>query len=425
MAIAALSSGPQPPTPISIVPATHDIYSALLRCPPGQYNHHNNNSSLARLRLHWRRLLELGYKPREASAAASRRAANRGFISYESPLWPRPPHCSAKRPPPPQSSHPKKRNRRKKRAAAGPPWPIVDEPPGTCEPHGTVCDKYRISKAFKFVWHHVWKGGTTSLSPYLSCNLQAQPVAGLLRTDLVGSADDYSGYLHVGTAREPIQRFLSAFQEVYSRVRLRAPSAYDVKSSKTDKRCHHRKVPWMLVAMGLGSSDNDDGESGCVSPNTALSDAHLKRIFRQFVADVECSTHFPNVEHLYTQSLFLGGNTSSPHPIDLLLRLETLDDDVRRLKRRVGYGSTDDKCPLKTERRSSDKPKAVPAAGRLRELFADEPDLLQSVCNVYMQDFICLGYELPKACELLPRRAAKAPKTMEVTPSTMANVREN
>ena len=58
----------------------------------------------------------------------------------------------------------------------------------------------------------------------------------------------------------------------------------------------------------------------------------------------------------------------------------------------------------------------MPKSNTLRALLRDEPGLLQSICNIYMQDFICLGYELPPGCELLPTRASTAPPTMGITP---------
>jgi hypothetical protein len=275
------SSGP----PIAVRPAAgraaHASRAALslLRCPPGRYlGAAAANESLARLRAHWQRLLELGYRPRDTSPAAARRAAQRGFLTYESPLWPRPAHC--------------------RRRASRPPWPIVDEPPGTCEPAGTVCDKYRISRRYRFVWHHVWKGGTTSLSPYLSCNLEALPVAGLLRR-LPGPLP---GYVHVGTSREPVQRFLSAFQEVYSRVRVRRPppppAAAAAAAAATDAagggaarrnatsssaaqppRCWHRRVPWILVAMASYAARSV--ARGCTEPTETLPEAALRAVVRQ------------------------------------------------------------------------------------------------------------------------------------------------
>ena len=133
----------------------------------------------------------------------------------------------------------------------------------------------------------------------------------------------------------------------------------------------------------------------------------LRRIFRAFVRDVECARRFPNGEHLYSQSLFLGGNTSVPQPIDLLLRLETLDRDLATLKTAVGYGAaTADVCPLRAERVAAQKPRGVPSAAVLRTLLERDPALMQTVCNIYMQDFVCLGYPQPSACKLLPPRTS-------------------
>ena len=359
----------------------------LLVCPPGRYGASPSNAS-AQLRAHWRRLLALGYRPHDRHRGAARRSVARGFVTFESGLWPRPAHCFAQR---------------------GPRL-VRDVPPGTCEPDGRVCDKYRISRRFRFVWHHVWKGGTTSLSPYLSCNMDALPVAGLLRA----LPAPLPGYLQVGTAREPLQRFLSAFQEVYSRVRLKPRGA----------RCVHRNVPWLRVAMrasgnssggsGSGGSGNDSGAGACASPDEALPPAQLRLIFRAFVRDVECARRFPNGEHLYSQSLFLGGNTSVPQPIDLLLRLETLSQDLATLKAAVGYGAaTADVCPLKAERVAAQKPRGVPSAAALRTLLEHDPALMQTVCNIYMQDFVCLGYPLPAACKLLPPRASAADASLQ------------
>ena len=403
---------PPPPPPVAASSATFDASllasdaatamdavedSLLLRCPPGRYSGVNATADAnTRLLAHWRRLRALGYRPRRANAAAARRAAERGFITYESPLWPRPAHCFAR-----------KRERRRT---------LLDEPPGTCEPAGVVCDKYRLSRKYRFVWHHVWKGGTTSLSPWLTCNMKAEPIAGLLRR----LPAPLPGYLHVGTARAPLPRFLSAFQEVFARVRLGRVDADRVGAPQP--RCLTHKVPWLVLASELQAagaatappasipplrpahSSPAATAAACADPQVPLSESALRAVFRQFVADVECSAQYPNVEHLYTQSLFLGGNTSTPQPLDMLLRLETLDADLRVLKRAVGYQEAADACPLKVERVAAGKPKAVPTAAALASLLRDEPGLLQRVCNVYMIDFVCLGYPLPEGCEMLPRK---------------------
>mgnify|MGYP007078132088 CR=1 FL=1 len=99
-----------------------------------------------------------------------------------------------------------------------------------------------------------------------------------------------------------------------------------------------------------------------------------------------------------------GGNTTVPQPIDLLLRLENISADIARLKQRVRYAQTADACPLRSERVAADKSRGVPSREAIRRILYGEPNLLQSVCNVYMQDFLCLGYPLPPGCVVTPKR---------------------
>mmetsp|Transcript_39062 Transcript_39062/g.85859 ORF Transcript_39062/g.85859 Transcript_39062/m.85859 type:complete len:105 (-) Transcript_39062:265-579(-) len=102
---------------------------------------------------------------------------------------------------------------------------------------------------------------------------------------------------------------------------------------------------------------------------------------------------------MLSQSLFLGGNTSTPQPIDMLLRLETLHDDIEAFKKAVGYDQ-EEVCPLGRERIEGDKPRAVPTKRQLRQLVDENPRLLQAICDILIQDYVCLGYELPNGCEL-------------------------
>ncbi|KAL1518487.1 hypothetical protein AB1Y20_002778 [Prymnesium parvum] len=342
---------------------------SLLVCPPGSYRSADGGAAHDAehaLRRHWKRLHALGYRPRSTSPAAARRAAARGFVTYESPLWPRPAYCE---------------RRHGIRT-------IVDEPPGTCEPNGAVCDKYRISREYKFVWRHAFKAGVSSLSPYLSCNMLAMPAAGLLRQ----LPAPIPGYLHVGSARDPLLRFISAFQEVYFRLRLRPTGP-----------CPHFNVTWLHRAISVASGAG----RGCASAKDALHHTALRPVLEQesaprlFVADVECGIRFPEAEHVLSQSLFLGGNTSVPQPLDMLLRIESLPSDLLRMKQRIGY-LQDDKCPLQKKRVASQKPRGVPGRGLILRLLAQDSALLQSVCNIYMQDYLCLGYALPEGCQVAP-----------------------
>jgi hypothetical protein len=241
--------------------------------------------------------------------------------------------------------------------------------------------------------HHVWKAGTTSLSPYLSCNLEALPVPRLLHR-LPGRPP---GYLHVGSAREPLSRFLSGFQEVYARA-----------LASEHSRCRAFGVPWLRLALRAGGADGAGG--GC--PIDRLSPADVARVLRQFVADVGCGVRFANGEHLLSQSLFLGGNASAPSPVDMLLRLESLPRDIAALRRRVGHAAPE-LCPLGRERAQAAKPPQVPSQRELRAVLTADGALMQAVCDLLMTDFLCLGYPLPQGCAVGGTRRGRQGRAAE------------
>ena len=62
--------------------------------------------------------------------------------------------------------------------------------------------------------------------------------------------------------------------------------------------------------------------------------------------------------------------------------------------------------PLKQERAAAEKPRGAPAPNALRAVLAAAPELMQSICNVFIQDFLCLGYPLPDGCAVEPEAPA-------------------
>mgnify|MGYP003685017919 CR=1 FL=1 len=255
---------------------------ALLQCPPGGFLKGLARDRAAHaLRAHWRGLRRSGYVSQAAQPGVEAHA--RGFLAYEDAVWPKPPWCRNF-----WHSNAKRSKGRRKRTPRV--LPVRPSPPGTCEPNGTECDKWRISHSYRFIWHHVWKAGTTSLSPYLSCNFDALPVANLLPR----LGGPMPGYLHVGTAREPMGRFVSGFQEVFFRA-LGAP----------ESRCQHRGVPWLRAAIQAASASA--GSARC--PIDVLSDSDVRRVFEQFVVDVSCGVRFANSDHMLSQVQTSGSPT--------------------------------------------------------------------------------------------------------------------
>ena len=58
------------------------------------------------------------------------------------------------------------------------------------------------------------------------------------------------------------------------------------------------------------------------------------------------------------------------------------------------------------ERPAAEKPRGAPAPNALRAILAAAPELMQSICNVFIQDFLCLGYPLPDGCAVEPEAPA-------------------
>ena len=115
----------------------------LLRCPSGSYQSEDAHRRASRaLAAHWDSLLRAGYQSRAPPLSEpSGRAQARGFVVFEDPEWPRRRECAAMW----GRAQPRRRPRPRVRL-------VVAEPPGTCEPNGTQCDKWRISQRHQFVW---------------------------------------------------------------------------------------------------------------------------------------------------------------------------------------------------------------------------------------------------------------------------------
>ena len=57
------------------------------------------------------------------------------------------------------------------------------------------------------------------------------------------------------------------------------------------------------------------------------------------------------------------------------------------------------KCPLGRENAVENKGKLALGKADFLAVLAKHPNLVQRLCTVYFQDFICLGFPLPPECE--------------------------
>lgn len=151
--------------------------------------------------------------------------------------------------------------------------------------------------------------------------------------------------------------------------------------------------------------------------------------FRAFVRSLECTHRYVLWSHVASASAFLdasavvesekatlrarenylcGARGVRTPRVPELLRQETLRDDLARVlhavnasdrlggRARAGRRPT---CELSVANRASAGSETgfAPSA-ELRALVSGDAPLTRSVCRVYLQDYLCHGYELPRAC---------------------------
>ena len=73
-------------------------------------------------------------------------------------------------------------------------------------------------------------------------------------------------------------------------------------------------------------------------------------------------------------------------------RLETKLDDVAT---RANFRRS---CTVKAENVGAVKPGKLPSRADVAAVLAAESSLLQLACDIYAQDYICLGLPLPEGC---------------------------
>jgi hypothetical protein len=171
-----------------------------------------------------------------------------------------------------------------------------------------------------------------------------------------------------------------------------------------------------------------------------------------FVSDLECSIIYSASEHMSSQLSFVTSGLAELAKLDVQVRLEHVTEDLERLRNRIGYTRPSDvqagaaghvegandggvggggrggrgrsrggrsggvgggsggggagggvggggwKCSLGRENQANGKVGLPVDNADFAAALRRSPALLQRLCTVYMQDYICLGYTLPPEC---------------------------
>lgn len=196
------------------------------------------------------------------------------------------------------------------------------------------------------------------------------------------------GYKVAAAVRHPLSRFVSAVSEILQRsVNYYCPAGYctyhhDGFEGNVTLEEYKELTSWYrYVEHGV---------------NMSL----LPTIIEAFVHDTECNYEFYAAEHLTSQSAFISQGGGCAADIDVVMRLEELDDGLDEMvdELKVAQGGAWKNCSMGDSNSASDKPGGIPSEGEMLSILEDQPELMRRLCLIYAQDFVCFGYDVPDAC---------------------------
>uniref|UniRef100_A0A7S0P0U9 Uncharacterized protein n=1 Tax=Calcidiscus leptoporus TaxID=127549 RepID=A0A7S0P0U9_9EUKA len=145
--------------------------------------------------------------------------------------------------------------------------------------------------------------------------------------------------------------------------------------------------------------------SSPVAPTAEQREAALFKLISGFVTDLECGVVYSASEHMATQMSFLTSGLVDRAHFDFQIRMQNLSADLERLGQQIEYSSALRrngsvwKCALGRENEAGKKAKMPISKADFEGALTRHAGLVQRLCTVYMQDYVCLGFTLPLECE--------------------------
>lgn len=355
-------------------------------CPALSSLDRGTRASTRRLHRHLWDALAQGLAP---SVLDARTKASQGvapFYTRESAAWPKPVRCHRRR------------------------LDVCAFSPHFCLtlPYGNAPRTSLVSERHGFEFRQVWKVASSSLASFFFCNMY-----GDLREEklLPGQPPQK---LHAAGARlvafptrEPIGRFVASALEVLDRLlNRRAPGGhrmaddmYAEPRGPFSASVLTRSTKWYLPLQRLLNNSSPEG-----SRERAVQ---LHDLVNGFIEDLECGVVYSASEHLATQTSFITSGYASRAALGFQIRLENLTHDLGRLGEAIGYRTEPPaprngsvwKCAVGRENEGASRAKVPVAKAEFQATLASHPSLVQRLCTVYIQDFMCLGFTLPAECQ--------------------------
>lgn len=247
-------------------------------------------------------------------------------------------------------------------------------------------------EAYSFEFLKSWKVASMTFPTYLDCEYSEcdwKEVS--VQSEVVG------GTIVATAVREPVSRWISAMGELLERALngycpLGECGASDgfVNGDESTEGSTLNKLQHTTTWYPLINSSEGGFTSGKLTP-----------LVKAFVDDTHCNLWFYASEHFSTQSNFVTQNVGQAQNISEVIKLESQDEDLEMLSQLVrGSGSTGS-CSLTPDNVAACKPtkNVLPTSAEIEAALNASSDLMETLCLVYAQDFICFDYDLPAACK--------------------------
>lgn len=363
----------------SFLPTSCQLDEAQYRqakCPPGNYM-----SDADRERRELRLLQALCAAKRhdwDASVGnnlnltdlANNHYKTRGYMTFESSLWPKPKFCQTYPNRPWRRSH-------KELAVYRPDFSPINF-------KKMECSKYSVH------FLKSWKVASMTFPSYLNCeypgcNWEEVSVTKALQSD----------YAAVTAVRAPLARWVSAAGELLER----AVNAYCPSGPCT-------ALDGYVSGKSAGSTaeklkHQTSWYAHLRETRADYSDADMANLVRAMVSDTVCNLYSYASEHLSTQSNFVTQNKGPAANLSYVMKLEDGDRGLARLSQYINGRNLSGDCTLVPANVKDCKPNGyrVPSEDDLYKVLKNEHKLMKKLCLVYAQDFVCFNYELPDVCK--------------------------
>lgn len=268
--------------------------------------------------------------------------------------------------------------------------------------------EYFIDRTHRFILYFNWKVATFSLRQWLYSNfphgeyrLCDEP----LKEQRVSCPDCYVKVMAIRGS--PISRFQSAITTILDRSSDKYAEDTGVKNALNVVVLMNNVLMATGLARGLSEAEVHKGfPYNLVETYVQHADCVPKYLWWQHFAS---QSHFAAKQHLFPRKK--KGNpsanlqqqlhqqqqesSSAGEGLDLVLRLESLQDDVEtKLLPRIGLSIEDLSqrfvVPINTGGRSVNELVAAPQW--------KDRTIIRKLCSIYMQDYICFDLVLPEEC---------------------------